>query len=187
MHQTFQPKRSTLFNEPISLESQGAALMSELFTYRSRVPASAEAVYRFHLESGALERLTPPWERVRILSRTGNIDSPGSHVTLRVSVGPFSQDWISEHTACEPGRFFRDVMVSGPFPRWEHTHKFLPDTATSSWLEDTAEYDLPFDWLGKLLAGAYTRRRLQRLFVWRHRITEEQLAELAERSRRGTF
>jgi len=157
--------------------------MSERFTFRSKMPVSAEAVYRFHAEPGALERLTPPWEKVRILSRTGNIDTHGSRVTLRVSVGPFSQTWIAEHTACEPGRLFRDVMVSGPFPKWEHTHRFLPDTATSSWLEDTVKYDLPLGWLGKLLAGAYTRRRLQRLFAWRHKVTA---AELAASSRKGS-
>jgi uncharacterized protein len=119
---------------------------------------------------------------VRILSRTGGIDSPGSRVTLRVSIGPFSQDWISEHTACEPGRFFRDVMVASPFPRWEHTHSFLPDTADSSWLVDTVEYNLPLGWLGRLLVGAYTRRRLQRVFEWRHKVTAEQLSARAERN-----
>jgi ligand-binding SRPBCC domain-containing protein len=122
--------------------------------------------------------------RSSALSRTGNIDSRGSRVTLRVSVGPFSQDWIARHSACGPGRFFRDVMVSGPFPGWEHTHKFLPDAATSSWLEDIVEYDLPLGWLGKLLAAAYTRRLLQRLFAWHHKITGEQHAE---RSRKGAF
>ncbi len=149
--------------------------MSELFTIRSKMPASASAVYRFHAKPDALERLTPPWEKVRVLSRTGNIDSSGSRVTLRVTVGPFSQNWIAEHTDCQPGRSFRDVMISGPFPRWEHPHHFLPDTVSSSWLEDTVVYDLPLGWLGTLVAGAYTRRRLQRMFEWRHGVTTEQL------------
>jgi uncharacterized protein len=154
--------------------------MGEVFTFRSKMPASAESLYRFHAESGALERLTPPGGKVRILSRTGGIDAPGSRITLRVSIGPFSQDWIAEHTACEPGSFFREVMVSSPFPRWEHTHSFLPDTADSSWLVDTVEYDLPLGWLGRLLVGAYTRRRLQRVFEWRHKVTAEQLAARAQ-------
>ncbi len=147
--------------------------MSERFQFRSKMPASAEAVYRFHAEPDALERLTPPWEKARVIARTGSIEQRGSQTTLRVSVGPFSQDWVSEHTACEPGKMFRDVMVSGPFRQWEHTHEFQPESAGTSWLEDRVEYEFPLGWLGKLFGGWYTRRRLQRMFEWRHRTTAE--------------
>ncbi len=157
--------------------------MSEVFTYRSKMPASAEAVYRFHAEPDALERLTPPWEKSKVVARTGSIEKPGSTVTIRVTVGPFSQNWISEHVACEPNVMFRDVMRSGPFRRWEHTHRFLPETDQSSWLEDTVEYEFPLGWLGKLFGGAYTRRRLQRLFEWRHRTTAEELTARAAKDK----
>jgi ligand-binding SRPBCC domain-containing protein len=150
-------------------------LMSETFTYRSEMPASAEAVYRFHAEPDALERLTPPWEKAQVVARTGSIERPGSKVTLRVSVGPFSQHWIAEHVAVEPNRMFRDVMLTGPFRRWEHIHKFIPETDHSSWLEDVVEYEFPLGWLGKLFGGAYTHHRLQRMFEYRHRVTAEQL------------
>jgi uncharacterized protein len=150
--------------------------MSEKFTFRSKMPASAAQVYRFHAEPGALERLTPPWEKAMVVARTGGIEQPGSTVTLRVTVGPFSQNWVSEHTACEPGKMFLDVMRSGPFRRWEHTHRFITETEHSSWLEDTVEYEFPVGWLGQLFGSAYTRRRLQRMFEWRHKTTAEQLA-----------
>lgn len=147
--------------------------MSETFQFRSRMPASAEEVYRFHAEADALERLTPPWEKARVVGRAGAIEQPGSQTMLRVSVGPFSQNWIAEHTACEPGKMFRDVMVSGPFRRWEHTHEFQAESANSSWLVDRVEYEFPLGWLGKVVGGAYTRRRLQRMFEWRHNATRE--------------
>ena len=150
--------------------------LSEVFVYRSRMPASADEVYRFHAEPGALEKLTPPWEKARVVERTGGIEQPGSRVTLRVSVGPITQNWIAEHRECQPGRMFRDVMVSGPFPRWEHTHRFVPESDTSSWLEDRVEFELPLGWLGKVLGRGYTRRRLQRMFAWRHKVTAEELA-----------
>jgi ligand-binding SRPBCC domain-containing protein len=147
--------------------------MNETFVYRSKMPASAEVVYRFHVEPDALERLTPPWEKVQVVSRTGGIEQPGSKVTLRVSIGPFSQDWISEHIACEPSKMFRDVLRSGPFRHWEHTHKFIPEDAKGSWLEDVVEYEFPLGALGRLIGGGYTRRRLQRMFEWRHKTTAE--------------
>jgi ligand-binding SRPBCC domain-containing protein len=150
--------------------------MTETFIYRSKMPASAEAVYRFHAEPDALERLTPPWEKAQVVARTGSIEHPGSTVTLRVSLGPFSQNWIAEHVACEPNKMFRDAMRTGPFRKWEHTHTFVPETDRTSWIEDFVEYEFPLGWLGKFIGGAYTHRRLQRMFEWRHKVTAEQLA-----------
>jgi ligand-binding SRPBCC domain-containing protein len=158
--------------------------MAEVFIYRSKMPASAEEVFNFHAEPGALEKLTPPWEKVKVVARTGGIEQPGSRVTLRVSVGPISQNWVAEHRDCQPGRMFRDVMVSGPFPRWEHTHSFVPEGETSSWLEDRVEFELPLGWLGNFLGDGYTRRRLQCMFEWRHKVTSEALAARAAKRQR---
>jgi ligand-binding SRPBCC domain-containing protein len=154
-----------------------------MFKFRSRMPASAEQLYRFHAEPGTLERLTPPWEKARVVGPAGNIEKAGSRTTLRVSVGPFSQHWIAEHAECQPGKMFRDVMVSGPFRRWEHTHEFQPESAEASWLEDRVEYEFPLGWLGKLVGGAYTRKRLQRMFAWRHQTTAEILSSRKGRGR----
>ncbi len=153
--------------------------MAEVFTYRSKMPASAEEVFRFHAEPGALERLTPPWEGAQVVERTGGLDQPGSRVTLRVSIGPITQDWVAEHRECQPGRMFRDVMIEGPFPHWEHTHTFVPESEKSSWLEDRVDFEFPLGWLGKAIGGGYTRRRLQRMFAWRHQVTADELAARA--------
>ncbi len=145
--------------------------MSEFFVMRSRMPASAEKVYRWHAQPEALARLTPPWENATVYEQAGGIEEIGSRVTIRLKIGPVSQTWIAEHAACEPGRMFRDVMVSGPFHKWEHTHLFVPDGVNSSWLEDRVEYDLPLGWLGKTFGGWYARKRLGRMFAWRHAVT----------------
>jgi uncharacterized protein len=152
------------------------------FVFRSRMPAPADAVYRWHTAPGAFERLRPPWEKAHVVESTGGIEDLGSFVTIRFSIGPFTKDWVAEHQACEPGKMFRDVQVSGPFRYWEHTHLFLPDAKhpSSSWLEDRIEYQLPLGWLGRSLAGAWTRRKLKRMFSWRHRATAQAFASPAK-------
>ncbi len=150
--------------------------MTELFVYRSQMPASADVVYAWHAEPDALSRLTPPWESAQVIEQTGGIDQPGSRVKIRVRVGPITQIWTAEHAACERGRMFQDVMISGPFRRWQHTHLFIPDGRNSSWLEDRVEYEFPLGWLGKLIGGAYTGGRLSRMFEFRHRVTAEAVA-----------
>jgi ligand-binding SRPBCC domain-containing protein len=82
--------------------------MPELFVKRTRFPVSAERLFGWHAEPEALDRLTPPWEHARVIRRTGTIRDVGSRVEIRVRIGPLWQTWISEHTACEEGRMFRD-------------------------------------------------------------------------------
>ncbi len=105
------------------------------FIYRSKMPASAAEVWAWHARAGALERLTPPWDDVRVVARTGGLED-GARVTLSVPVGPLRLHWVSRHRDCLPGRHFVDELIRGPFARWIHTHVTTPDGAGLSWLED---------------------------------------------------
>jgi hypothetical protein len=150
--------------------------MNEILFKRTHLPVAAERAFQWHVEAGALERLTPSWEEARVIAYVGRADQVGSRVTLSVKEGPFRRKWIAVHTACEPGRMFRDEQVSGPFSRWVHTHSFIPDGENASWLEDRVEYKLPLGWLGRIVAGNRIRRKLERLFDYRHRVTLQALS-----------
>lgn len=141
------------------------------------MPASAKALYDFHARPDALQRLTPPWENAKVIEQTGGIEQIGSRVKIQLRVGPITQTWTAEHAACEPGLMFRDVMISGPFRLWQHTHLFVPEGENSSWLEDRVVYEFPLGRIGRLFAGGYTRRRLQRMFEYRHQVTADALAQ----------
>jgi ligand-binding SRPBCC domain-containing protein len=151
--------------------------------FRSRISAPAQEVYSWYAEPEALQRLQPPWEKAKVIGQTGGIEDFGSQVTIQISIGPIKLNWVAEHVACEPGQMFRDMMIRGPFRQWEHSHLFLqdPDDPESSWIEDRIRYELPLGWLGKLVAGGWTHRRLKRLFTWRHQTT---IAEFASRARK---
>jgi uncharacterized protein (TIGR01777 family) len=153
----------------------------EVFIRRSRVPAPAEEVFRWHARAGAFERLTPPWEAVEILERGDGIGD-GARTVVRVPVGPFRRRWVAEHRDYQEGRQFRDVQVEGPFASWSHLHRVEPDGPDACHLEDRIEYVLPLGRLGRWLGGGLVRRKLERLFAYRHRTT---IADLAEH-RRGT-
>lgn len=148
-------------------------MSTQEFIKRTRIAAPAEEVFHWHEDPHALEYLTPPWERVEIIERTGGIRQIGSRVVLRIYAGPFQQIWISEHTDYEPGWMFRDRQVKGPFALWVHTHRVEPDGPEVCFLEDRIEYRLPFGLIGRLFAGAFVWRKLERLFDYRHRVTAE--------------
>lgn len=143
----------------------------ELFIKRSRFPVSAERLFAWHAEPDVLERLTPPWERIRVVRRTGTIRDIGSIIEIRVRIGIFWHTWIGEHTACNEGRMFRDSQIKGPFALWRHTHSFEPDGPSACYLEDRVEYALPMNALGRIVAGRFVRRKLDRLFSYRHEFT----------------
>ncbi|HXV75540.1 MAG TPA: SRPBCC family protein [Candidatus Polarisedimenticolaceae bacterium] len=145
------------------------------FVKRSRIDAPAAAVFRWHMQADAFERLMPPWERVEVIDRTGGIDRIGSRVTLLVGRWPLRMTWVAEHTHFEADRMFRDVQLRGPFARWEHTHLVQPDGPAACWLEDRVDYALRFGRLGRWLWGSIVERKLQRIFDYRHRITTHHL------------
>jgi len=86
-------------------------------------------------------------------------------------LGPFSRQWIAEHYGYEEGRQFRDVQVSGPFARWVHTDRMVPQGLDSCVLEDRIEYALPGGQLGQMVAGAFAKKKLEWLFTYRHAVT----------------
>ncbi|MGE5848529.1 MAG: TIGR01777 family oxidoreductase [Candidatus Methylomirabilota bacterium] len=138
---------------------------------RCQIAAPVEAAFRWHARPGALERLTPPWERISVEERTGGIEA-GSRVSLRMGFGPIGVRWIVIHRDCVEGEQFRDEQVQGPFARWVHTHRFRPDGLGAAILEDQIEYQLPYGWVGDAIGGAAVRRKLHRIFAYRHAVTQ---------------
>lgn len=150
--------------------------MTTEFTQRSTVAVSAADCYNWHIRDGAFERLSPPWQSVR-LEDGGQGVSEGSIRVVATRLGPLRSRWVMRHTDIEPGRQFVDVMQRGPFPYWRHTHRFEPVPGRDgSTLEDRIEYVLPLGVLGDFFGGRMARRQLERLFRYRHRITGDDLA-----------
>jgi ligand-binding SRPBCC domain-containing protein len=141
-----------------------------LFVKESRIAAPPAVVFAFHERPGALQRLTPPWERIEVIEGGTSI-RPGSRVVLRTRLGPVALRWVAEHTEYEPPRLFADRQVAGPFASWYHRHRFLDDGQGGTLLRDEVEYDPPLGWLGRQLGGRFIRRKLQNLFDYRHDVT----------------
>ena len=157
-------------------------MKTETFVHRSRIAAPAADVYSWHALPDALERLTPPWEHAEVIEKAGGIER-GARVVLLVGKWPLRTRWVAEHQEFEAGRFFSDVQISGPFAYWKHTHTFEPDGADASFLEDRVEYALPFGALGRLFGGWYVRRKLARLFQYRHAVTVREIGRRSKYSR----
>lgn len=148
------------------------------FRKESRIAAPAAQVFDWHERPGAFARLTPPWEPVELADRQGSIRD-GDRATLRIKQGPIALKWVAEHRDYIAGEQFKDVALSGPFPRWEHTHRVIPDGDDACTLSDSIDYALPGGPLGALAGGAFVRGKLARMFAYRHRVTADDATMIA--------
>lgn len=136
--------------------------------HRSILDHPLEEVFAWHARSGAFQRLTPPWESVRVLERTGEMWD-GGHVVLGLRKGPAELKWEVKHTAFQENVLFRDEQVSGPFGRWVHTHRFSDAGSGRTLMEDEVEWEAPLGALGQAFGGSFIAGELERLFAFRHR------------------
>ena len=171
----------------VPLRPSPDAVISE--TFRLPVPVPASELFAWHERPGAFERLTPPWQTVRVEHMEGI--RTGDRAVFRVGPGPGVR-WVAEHRdtsdACLPDADggtgggmcqFTDVQVEGPFASWTHAHRMIADGAGASILEDHIEAALPGGALAEMVGGPTARAEFDRMFGYRHRVTASDLARHA--------
>jgi ligand-binding SRPBCC domain-containing protein len=150
------------------------------FNYESTIQAPATLVFDWHHDPAAIEKLTPPWEPVKVVGAPACIDETGSRTTLKMSLfSVIHLYWVAEHRNYQPGKSFQDVQISGPFALWCHTHSVEPIDENSCRYIDSIEYKMPIGLLGELFGGRYVRQKLQKMFAYRHQLVKEECEELA--------
>ncbi len=153
----------------------------ETFALRSPMPASAEELYAWHARPLAFQRLQPPWDDTRIVAQEGRFGTDGFRTTVRTKiVGPLKGTWVAEAYDFQPGRRFQDRQLKGPFAAFHHTHLMIPETADTSTLEDLIEFRVPLGLPGRTFGNGIVRRRLWKVFAYRHFITASDLARHAK-------
>ena len=143
------------------------------------MPVPVEALWAWHTRPGALERLLPPWDPVRVVGRTGGLAN-GTQVTLSVPFGPLRLRWTSEHRDVDPPNGFVDAQVAGPFAHWEHLHAMRAEGPAASSLEDRITFEGPAGPVGRAVARRSVAARLPALLRYRH---ETLAADLAAHAR----
>jgi ligand-binding SRPBCC domain-containing protein len=122
----------------------------------SVVAAPLAEVFAWHERPGAIERLTPPFQPVRIVREAQNLAD--SDAVLRL---PGGLRWVATHEACDPPNGFVDRLTSLPL-RWRHEHHFEALGTTSTVVRDIVDTPVP-------------QHLLQALFTFRDRQLAEDL------------
>jgi ligand-binding SRPBCC domain-containing protein len=77
--------------------------------------------------------------------------------------------WHSKITFLRAHEYI-DEMLSGPFKKWRHLHRFRNIDGKQTEIIDEVEFELPYGILGKLFES-YAYKQLQGIFEYRKRAT----------------
>jgi len=94
-------------------------------TYSSVVHADPDEVFAWHSRPGAITRLMPPWQPVRVAREAPSVRDGQAVLAL-----PGGLRWVADHDpdSYDPPRQFADVLQRplGAALHWRHTHRFAP-------------------------------------------------------------
>jgi ligand-binding SRPBCC domain-containing protein len=140
---------------------------------RQVVPVDVDEAFAFFADAWNLEAITPPWLRFRILAAPRALER-GSLLEYRLRLFGLPIRWRTEIVEWRPPYGFTDVQLSGPYRRWEHSHRLSPvDGGTE--IYDHVLYRLPYGPLAGLLVGPLVQRWLTAIFDYRARETGARL------------
>jgi uncharacterized protein (TIGR01777 family) len=127
------------------------------FRHSEVVTASPDEVFGWHGRPGAIHRLVPPWQPVRVAAEAQSLRDGQAVLAL-----PAGLRWVAAHQpdGFEDGHHFTDVLttpVLGGVVRWRHTHSFTPEGGGTR-VTDTVDTRIPRRFLGQMFA--YRSRQL---------------------------
>jgi len=161
-------------------------MRKEIFIKRSKINAPVREVFKWHSRPGAIERMSPPWDPLDIVYKSGEIEK-GAKTIMKISAGPLPLKirWIAEHIEYKENRLFRDRQIKGPFAHWIHTHRFIPDGTDKCYLADEIEYALPINPFGNFFGSSLINQRLERIFHFRHTTLAYDIADHLRQKDKG--
>ncbi len=145
--------------------------------YASIVDHPLDEVWAWHTRPGAMRRLVPPWQPMRIVKETESLANGQAILGL-----PGGLRWIAQHDPAgyDPPHQFLDVLSSDGLmtlpPRligwWRHTHRFSDAGGGRTRMHDEVDTTVP---------GS----SLRSTFAYRHRQVAEDLAAHRDAARAG--
>jgi len=145
--------------------------------YASIVDHPLDEVWAWHTRPGAMRRLVPPWQPMRIVKETESLANGRAILGL-----PGGLRWIARHDPAgyDPPHQFLDVLSSDGLmtlpPRligwWRHTHRFSDAGGGRTRMHDEVDTTVP--------GGS-----LRSTFAYRHRQVAEDLAAHRDAARAG--
>lgn len=145
------------------------------FSFQSKVNLNINKVFDWHKKTFALERLTPPWDFVKVSNRHFINSSPlinGGSIEIKQRIFPLiNLRWKLIHQDYSENKKFTDLMLKGPFKFWRHEHIFNERNLETT-IQDEIQYET---YLSNNFLNSYIKNKLNKSFEFRHKILKRDL------------
>jgi uncharacterized protein (TIGR01777 family) len=101
------------------------------------VDAALADVFGWHERPGAVKRLLPPWQPIRVRSEAANLRDGRAELVLAGGI-----PWVAQHSGYRPPHEFTDELVSLPFT-WRHHHEFGAEPDGRTRVTDRVDTPVP--------------------------------------------
>jgi ligand-binding SRPBCC domain-containing protein len=137
------------------------------------VKSPIEKVWHFYTDVKHLEIITPKEIELKIISTTNQNIVQGQEIWVSGRIFEKRMKWHSRITFLKAHEYI-DEMLSGPFKKWRHLHRFGSIEGKQTEIIDEVDFELPYGILGKLFEG-YAYKQLQNIFEYRKKTTVKAL------------
>jgi ligand-binding SRPBCC domain-containing protein len=140
------------------------------------VKSPIEKVWNFYTDAKHLEIITPKEIELKIISTTNQNIVQGQEIWVSGRIFEKIRrrmKWHSRITFLKAHEYI-DEMLSGPFKKWRHLHRFCDIDGKQTEIIDEVDFELPYGILGKLFEG-YAYKQLQNIFEYRKKTTVKAL------------
>jgi ligand-binding SRPBCC domain-containing protein len=140
------------------------------------VKSPIEKVWHFYTDIKHLEIITPKEIELKIISTTHQNIVQGQEIWVSGRIFEKIRrrmKWHSRITSLKAHEY-TDEMLSGPFKKWRHLHRFRDIVGKQTKIIDEVEFELPYGILGMLFEG-YAYKQLQNIFEYRKKATVKAL------------
>lgn len=143
----------------------------KMFTLQTElwVPRPLAEVFEFFADARNLEQITPPWLNFRILAPASIEMRAGARIAYQLRIRGVPVRWESEITTWEPPDRFVDEQRRGPYRRWIHEHRFVPENGGTN-IVDNVRYSVPG---GALVNRLFVAPDVRKIFEYRKRVLLE--------------
>ena len=136
------------------------------------IAAPAERVFDLARDLDLHQRSLAHTHEKAVAGKTSGLIELGDEVEWRARHLGFVWRLRSRVTVMDRPKHFADVQVTGPFARFEHHHRFLPQHGGTLMVDEWA-HTVPLGFLGRLADRLFLERYMRALLETRNRALKE--------------
>ncbi len=134
-----------------------------------------QKVWEFYTDINHLEIISPKKLKLKIITTTNQKLILGQEAIISAKIIIIRRIWHSKITFFQHYEYI-DEMLTGPFKKWKHIHKFRQIDKNKTEVIDEVEFELPYGIFGRI-ASIYVNKNLKKIFEHRKEETIKYLSK----------